>query len=270
MDPKLRRRLLVFTAIVLIVGTLAAIVAVQPGTSLRTKWELERIRSVMKTQVVFLAPGAELRDDPDAGWRTTAYHPVEPMWRYEVMSMRLLRGCEIVLPSGEKFLVSSSADSTSAAAFEKAATAAMTVDAALVQEEFELLCRRAVVGKPPYEPIEETLRRGAGSANAPAVGSSTVSGKAAFQRIGSSEFLVLTIPVKQAEESVSTLERQYAVLLPDTLYIARGESGTRPITLDESKRLVRGDPAELVEADLEQRGQGVFVVQLRVRAESSP
>jgi len=57
------------------------------------------------------------------------------------------------------------------------------------------------------------------------------------------------------------------VLLPDTLYIARAESGIRPITLAEAKRLVANDPTEFVEADLEQRGQGVFVVQLRVRAE---
>jgi hypothetical protein len=266
MDPQLRRRLIIFTAIVLIVGTLAVIAAVQPGTWLRTRWELARVRRTEKTQVVFLAPGADVHDDPTMGWRTVVYRPVEPLWRYEVPSMRLLPGCEIVLPSGERLVVSGSAESTTAARFEKAATAAMTVEAAVVDDGRELVCRRVVVGKPPYEPIEDTLLRGAINANAPVVGARKVSGKAAFQRIGGSDFLVLTIPVKQAEESVSGIERQYAVLQPDTLYIAREDSGIHPVTLAEARRLVRSDPTEFVEADLEQRGQGVFVVQLRVRA----
>jgi len=228
MDPKLRRRLMVFTTIVLIVGALAVSVAVQPGTSLRTRWELARVRSAMETKVVFLAPGADLREDPDGGWRTNVYRPVEPVWRYEVLGMRLLPGCEIVLPSGEKLIVSGSAESTTAAAFGKAATGAMTVDAAVVDQGRELLCRRVVVGKPPYEPIEDTLRRGAASASAPAVGASKVSGKAAFERIGGSEFLVLTIPVKQAEESVSPVERQYAVLQPRSIAVAAAQLAREP------------------------------------------
>jgi hypothetical protein len=267
MDPKLRSRLMVLTSIVLIVGALAVGVAVQPGTPLRTRWELSRVRSVMQTKVVFLAPGADLRTAADGGWRTTVYRPVEPVWRYEVLGMTLLPGCVIAMPSGKNLLVGASAESTMAVAFEKAATAAMTVDAAVVDEGRGLLCRRVVVGKPPYEPIEDTLRAGARSAGTPTVGATKVSGRAAFERHGADEFLVLTIPVKQAEASFSGIERQYAVLQPDTLYIAREESGIRPVTLAETKRILAENPTEPVEVDLEQRGQGVFVVQLRVRAE---
>lgn len=267
MDPKLRRRLIIFAAIALIVGVMAAVVAAQPGTKLRTKWELARVRRVEKTSVVYLVPNASLRDDPKMGWRIGVLEPSEPVWRYEVKTLRLLPGCEIVLPSGKTLVVDGSSDSPSGAAFVNAATAAMTVMAAEVNRGRELVCRRVVVGKPPYDPIPTDLARGAQDANAPADANLTVYGRGAFESFGGEPFVVLTIPQKQAEESFSGVEWQYAVLQPDTLYVARGESGIRTITLEEAKRILRGQPPSTVEADLQLRGAGVFVVQLVVRDE---
>ncbi len=265
MDPTLRRRLLAFATILLVVAVLAGAALLQQGSSLRTRWELARVRAVEKSSSLYLVPNATLRDDPAAGWRIGALRPTHPIWRYEQLTLRLLPGAEIVLPSGEQLAVDASVDSTSAAAFRDGATGAVTVNAAVTQGGRVLVARRVVVGKPPWASIAETLRMGFDSADSPATASYEVSARAAFQRLAGRELAVLTLPIKQDEESVSAAERQYALLLPDTLYMARDDSGVRQITLAEAKRLIAQDPSELVQADLEQRGQGMVVVQLRVR-----
>ena len=161
-----------------------------------------------------------------------------------------------MLPSGRRLAVRRLGRFDRAAAFKEAATAALTVDAAVTEDGRHLVARRVVVGKPPYEPIADTLRLGFAGAGGPMVSGYDVSARAAFQRLDGRELAVLTIPIRQAEESRSAAERQYALLLPDTLYMARDDAGVRQITLAEAQRIIARDPSELVQADLEQRGRG--------------
>ena len=264
MEPARRRRILVLTTILLVVAALAGVALLQRGTKVRTRWELARVRAVEKPSVVYLADKT-LRDDKEGGWTVGVLRPTHPIWRYEQLALRLLPGAEVVLPSGERMVVAGSADSTQATAFRDRATRAMTVDAAVTQGGSVLVARRVVVGKPAYLSVADTLRGGFDSADAPRTAAYDVSGRAAFQRLDGRELLVLTLPIRQDEESVSATERQYALVLPDTLYLARDDSGVRQITAAEAKRLIAEDPTELVQADLEQRGEAMVVVQLRVR-----
>jgi hypothetical protein len=49
--------------------------------------------------------------------------------------------------------------------------------------------------------------------------------------------------------------------------VAREGFGYRTITLDELKRILREQPPSVIEANLQQRGEGVFVARLVVRDE---
>jgi hypothetical protein len=256
---------LIGTAIVLAVAVMTVVAVTGPGTSLRTKWELERVRRVEKTATVFLMPGGSIRGGGVGGWTLGALRPVQPVWRYQLVSLHLLPGCEIVLPSGQQLVVAGSAESTTAVAFRSAADAALTVSAAEEDRGRRLVCRRVIVGVPPYDPIATELGRAAEDADKPPTAQFVATGRASFQRTGTGEALVLGIPQRQAEEAFAPAERQYALLQPDTLYIVEDGSSLRPTTLAEVKRLVAAHPEEMVDADLEQRGYGVFVVQLRVR-----
>lgn len=268
MDPRRRRRLAILVAIVLIVGVLAAIVATQPGSTLRNRWELARVRKAERTAVLYLAPDAALRDDPKTGWRISVLQPSQPVWRFKLKTLHLLPGCEIVLPAGETLVVSGSADSTEGAAFTAAATAAMTATASERDEGRELVSRRAVVGEPPYEPIEANLARGAKDSDEPPFDFFTVSGRPDFFELGDESLVRIVIPQKQAEASQSGVEWQYAVLEPETLYVARDSQGrVRTISPPEAKLILRSQTPAAADVSLQHRGQGVFVVQMRVRDE---
>jgi hypothetical protein len=266
MDPVLRRRLLAVGAIVIVVLVLAAIAAAQPGSPLRTRWELARVRKVETHVVVYLAPGSRFTGDAKSGWRVPALRPTHPVWRYQVVELRLLPGCEIVLPKGVTGVVAGSTESTLASGVLHAATAAVTVSAAEVDRGRELVCRRVVVGRPPFESIASDLKRGAASADAPVSSTIEVAGRASFQRSGSDDVLVLGIPERQAEGSFAPAERQYALLRPNTLYIEESETSAHAITLAQVRQIIRADPTELASAVLEQRGFAMFAVQVRVRS----
>jgi hypothetical protein len=161
--------------------------------------------------------------------------------------------------------VDSSSESTAATALLREATAAMTVRAASVDRGREYVCRQVTVGTPDFAPIAEQLRAGAQDQSKPATGETAVAARARFVTLGGLRVLLLAIPQKKTEGYLGPGERQYALIEPNTLLLKESETGVSPITLAEAKRLVKAHPDEFVRADLEQRGNGVFVVQLRVR-----
>lgn len=245
--------------------------ATRPGSRLRTQWDLGRVAQVDKEYVVYLAPGSSVKGNgTTSGWAIQVLSPSQPVWRFRELELRLLPGCEIVLPSGQKVRVSGSAETTAARTFVKNATAAVTVSAVLGDHDRVLVCDRVLVGEPEYGPLSADLSAGEADTSAAVGGSTRISGRAEFLRNGRSQVLVVHIPAWQYEDYEGPEERQYSLLTADTLYLVvragRGQGGaTREVTLAEAMRVARANPTESVDADIVRRGSSAFVVQLRVK-----
>ncbi len=274
MSPTQRRRAIAISAILLVVVVLAAAVLTQPGSTLRTRFDLARVERQATAYVLFLDPGAAVLERSTDGYRLASLRPVQPVWRYEEIELHVLPGATVTLPEGRRLTVGASGRGDDArATFTAEAGPAMTASGVLVDDGRTLDATRVRLGEPVYAPIDTMLEKGWSDRARPQSGEwLDVRGRGTVQRLDHrGQVLVVRIPSWESEGHAGPAERQYGLLTPETLYFLSatddpGATGPRPIPTTAGgfvKALAASSEGE-VSADLEQRGSSVFVLQVRM------